>query len=79
MINQGEAVVLDDNREFLCFDKAELDGKQYLFLISVEESNEICFAEQALVDGEAQLRVIGNKEEKIKLAKILQQKAEANS
>ena len=44
-MKQGDAIALENNREYLCFDTAELDGKHYVFLISVEEPTDICFAE----------------------------------
>ena len=79
MVNRGDCIMLENDREFLCFDGVELDGKQYLFLISVEEPTDICFAEQAMKDGEVQVRVIGNQEEKMKLAATLQHKVESNA
>ena len=78
MMKQGDAIALENKREYLCFDTAELDGKHYVFLISVEEPTDICFAEQVTENDETKIRIIGNREEKLKLAAILQEKAEAN-
>ena len=75
MINLNDGFVLDDGREYLCFSQIELDGKNYIYLITTEEPIEIRFAEQIDVDGETQIRVIGNRAEKLKLIQAFQAKA----
>lgn len=74
MIESGEAVVVDDV-EYLCFDTADIDGKQYLYLITTDEPNEIHFAEQIMEGDNLKVRIIGNLAEKQKLIKIMQEKA----
>ena len=77
MIELGEVILLDGEREFLCFEKMQLDGKEYLYLIATDESGEIQFAEQAVNNGEAQVRVIGNKELKNRMTAAFQAKYKA--
>ena len=74
MIESGEAVVVDDV-EYLCFDTADIDGKQYLYLITTDEPNEIQFAEQVTEGDNLKVRIIGNINEKQKLIKLMQEKA----
>ncbi|MBQ3296815.1 hypothetical protein IJH01_01630 [Candidatus Saccharibacteria bacterium] len=73
LLEVGEVVVLD-GRDFLCFERLELDGKDYLYLISTDDLADICFAEQMMVDGEPQIRTIGNKDTKLKLTAAFQAK-----
>ena len=77
MIDPGEGLTLDDGREYLCFERLKLDGKDYLYLITTDEPTEIRFAEQALVDNEPQIRLIGSRAEKLKLIEAL--KAESKN
>ena len=76
MINQGEIITLSNDNEYLCFDTTEMDGKHYIYLITTKEPTEVCFAEQAMVDGELDICLIGERKVKMKLASILQQKAQ---
>lgn len=78
MVNQGESVVIDD-QEYLCADTIELDGKQYLYLITATDSIEFCFAEQTIANGELQIRLIGNQPEKHKILTALQAKIEQST
>ena len=73
MIESGEAIVVD-GIEYLCFDKIELDNKQYLYLITTDEPNDVCFGEQIQDENELKVRIIGNKAEKQKLIKAMQDK-----
>lgn len=76
MIDLGESVLLD-GKEYLCFERMDLDGKNYLYLIATDESGEIQFAEQAVIDNEPQIRTIGNKELKNRLTAAFQAKYKA--
>ena len=76
MVEIGECIVLND-REYLCFNKAELDGEEYIYLTTVEEPTSVFFARQAIKDGQLQIQIIGNRDQKLKLATILQEKAAA--
>lgn len=73
MLDLGEIVTLDNNKEFMCFERVQLDGKDFLYLIAADDSGEICFAEQAMIDGEPQIRTIGNKEDKNRLTALFQE------
>lgn len=72
MIDASEGLTLDDGREYLCFERLKLDNKDYLYLITTDEPTEIRFAEQALINDEPQIRLIGARAEKLKLIKALQ-------
>ena len=74
LLEVGEVVLLNGNQEFLCFERLELDGKDYLYLIATNDSADICFAEQMIVDGEPKIRTIGNKDTKLKLTAAFQAK-----
>ena len=74
MVESGEAVVVNDI-EYLCFDTTDLDNKHYLYLITTDEPNEIFFAEQIMEGDDLKVRIIGNKAEKTKLIKKMQEKA----
>ena len=76
MVEIGECIILEE-REYLCFNQAELDGQSYIFLVTAEEPTEIRFAKQAVIDGKLQIQVIGNRAEKLKLAAILQEQTAA--
>lgn len=66
-LKYGETVVLEDGKEYTCFANLEDNGKEYVFLISNSKPVEVRFAEQRLVSGELQIKIILNKELKIYL------------
>ena len=65
VIEKGEIITLDNNKEYLCFGRAVADNqKKYLYLMSTSEPIEIRFAEEMIDESGVQVRVIGSKEEK---------------
>ena len=79
MVDSGQTILLDGTREFLCFERIELDGRDFLYLVATDESGEIEFAEQAIIEGEPQVWTIGNKELKNRLTAAFQAKYKAAS
>lgn len=75
MINQGESVIID-GQEYFCADTIELDGKQYLYIVTATDSLEFCFAEQSMLNNELQIRIVGDHAEKDKILTALQAKIE---
>ena len=71
MIEPGEGVTLD-GIEYLCVDTIKLDGKDYVYLTTVEEPLTICFAEQKMQENELQIHEISAKTEKVKLFEAFQ-------
>ena len=70
MVNQGESITID-GQEYLCADKIALDGKQYLYLVTASDSIEFCFAEPVEINGQPQVRIIGDPTEKRKILAAL--------
>ena len=73
MVESGEAVDID-GIEYLCFGTADVDEKHYLYLITTNEPNEVFFGEQVIKGDDLQIRIIGNRAEKQKLIKLMQEK-----
>ena len=74
MLEPGEGVTLDDGREYVCAECIEQDGKNYVYLGTLEEPTTVCFAEQAMVDDRLRIRVVSEKEEKLKVFAAFQAK-----
>ena len=73
MIEQGEAVTLSNGREYLCFNTAEEDGKNYIYLMTMDDPIEIRFAEQSILEnGEHDVRMIQDQDEKIHVLELFQ-------
>ena len=74
MIQEGEAVTLSNGREYICFSTAEENGKNYAYLMTMEKPIEIRFAEQTMQDdGQLDVRMIQDREEKVRLLRLFQQ------
>lgn len=78
MIGAGEAITLNDGRDYLCADTIQLDDKNYLYLITVSEPVEVCFAEQITTGDNPQIRVVTAREEKARIFTVLQDKIQAS-
>lgn len=76
MVNQGESIIID-GQEYLCADQITLDGKQYLYLVTASDSIEFCFTEPIEIDGQPQVRIIGDPAEKRQILAAIQAKDEA--
>ena len=73
-IKYGETIVLEDGKEYSCFANIDYQDKDYIFLISDQNSLEIKFAEQKLIDGEFQIQFVTSKELKHQLLKKFEEK-----
>lgn len=70
----GETAVLEDGREYNCFANLKDNGKEYVFLISNFKPLEVKFAEQRVVAGDLQIKIISDQELKIHLLNCFQEK-----
>lgn len=68
----GEVALLEDGKGFICCSRVEDGGIDYLYLMSNFKPLEIRFAKQEIVNGEIQLTIIGDTNEKIKLLNLFQ-------
>ena len=59
-LNCGESVVLDNNKEYLCFKNITVDNHDYVYLITMNKPAEVAFAEQKLVDDNLTLEIIND-------------------
>lgn len=75
----GEVAVLDDGREFICFDCLEEDGVNYAYLISNFKPLEVKFVIQNQSDSGLELEVINEKDKKEYLYKVFQEKSAKKS
>lgn len=73
-IDMGEGVVLENGKEYVCFSRIVEGENDYVYLISNFKPVEIRFAKQIEKNGEVELTIIGNKEEKKKIYELFQQK-----
>ncbi len=79
MIEPGEGIILEDGQEYLCLEKIEFEGKNYVYLTTIEEPYSICFGEEVIIDNEPQIIIIGEKETKLKLLPLFQEKIKNNN
>ncbi len=70
----GETAVLENNKEFICFSRIQENGNDYIYLISNYKPLEIKFAKQNIVNGELELTIIENQEEKEYVYNLFQEK-----
>ena len=54
-IEKGEVVTFEDDKEFLCYKKVQLDGENYACLITTEEPIRIVVTREEEKDGEITL------------------------
>ena len=71
----GEIAILDDGREFICFDCCEEEGINYAYLISNFKPLEVKFVIQKQSNEGLELEVIKEKAKKEYLYKIFQEKS----
>lgn len=72
-IQKGEFVTLSNNKEYLCCATASENDVDYVYLMSNFKPLEIRFARQKVVDGQVEVTIIGNPEEKQKVLKLFQE------
>ena len=65
--NKGDLIILENDKEYVCFEKITFEGIEYLYLMSNFKPLEIRFAK---VIGENEIEIIYNQEEKEKVFKL---------
>ena len=70
----GETAVLEDGRQYTCFANLKYQEKDYVFLISEFKPLQIRLAEQKIIDGDLQIKIVVDKELKYNLLNILKQR-----
>jgi len=71
-IEKGELITLDNNKEYLCFSTLSNEGVDYIYLMSNFKPLEIKFAKQQEVNGQIEVTIINQQEEKQKVLKLFQ-------
>lgn len=74
MIETGEIITLDNNKEYICFSTLEHEGKHYLYLISNFKPLEIRFGIQTVENNEINIEIINEQQEKQKVLSLFQNK-----
>lgn len=67
MIEKGEIITLENGKEYICYSVIESSGNSYVYLISNFKPLEIRFGIQRLINGNIQIEIVNNPEEKKKL------------
>ena len=71
-VQVGEVVLLDDNKEYICFAKKEWNGSAYDYLVSNFKPLEVFFAKESFVHNEIELDIVTDGFEKETLLKLFQ-------
>ena len=69
--DKGDLIILENGKEYVCFDKIMSEGIDYLYLMSNFKPLEIRFAK---VINEDEIEIIYNQEEKEKILKLFENK-----
>ena len=72
MIEKGEIIKLEDDKEYICIDNIENDATNYIYLVSNFKPLEIRFAKQ--INNNEEIEIINNNEEKHKVLDLFQKK-----
>lgn len=76
MIEQGQIVLLEDNKEYICVQNIIKDNENFLYLVSNFKPLEVRFAKQIQNSNDFSLEIINNKDQKIELLKLFQNNSE---
>lgn len=71
-IVEGEIITLSNNKEYICLKTLTDNDIDYIYLMSNFKPLEINFARQNIVNGEIEITVINNQQEKERLLKLFQ-------
>lgn len=71
-IEVGEAITLDNNKEYICVDTIIYNGNDYLYLISNFKPVEVMFAKEEIINGEIEITEIEEQNLKLKLLELFQ-------
>lgn len=68
----GDIAVLNNGKEYICFNELTLNNLNYVYLVSNFKPLEVFFAKENLMaNGEIELAIVENKEEKEMLFNLL--------
>lgn len=67
MIEKGELITLSNGKEYVCYYTIQDNGNNYVYLISNFKPLEIRFGIQRYIDGNIQIEIINEPEEKQKV------------
>lgn len=70
----GETAVLEDGKEYVCFCELEDNGNSYVYLVTASKPVEVCFARQRLENGNLELDLISDQNEKERLLALFQER-----
>ena len=70
-LTEGEIIVLNNNKEYICITTINQNNKNYLLLMSNFKPLEIKFAEQYTKDNNIEVRIINNQAEKAEIMEAL--------
>lgn len=73
-IEEGEIITLSNNKEYICVSALNDSGTDYVYLMSNFKPLEVKFAKQKEENGEIQITIINNSEEKQKVLSLFQNK-----
>ena len=63
-IEKGEIIKLSNDKEYICCATTNDNGIDYVYLMSNFKPLEIKFAKQRIVEGEIEITIVNNHEEK---------------
>lgn len=63
----GEVIELDGDKEYIVLQAQNIDGIDYLYLVSNFKPLDVKFAKQEIINNEVQVTFVGDQEEKIKV------------
>lgn len=70
----GEIAVLENGKEYICFSQLEENGVDYVYLLSNFKPLDIKFARQSISNGNLELTIIEDQEEKQHVYELFQNK-----
>ena len=77
MIEQGELITLDNQKEYICFQVMKADGETYLYLLSNFKPLEIRFVRVISLGDSMELEIINDQKQKQKLLTLFQMDGKA--
>lgn len=73
-IGVGELITLSNNKEYICFDTITYNGIDYVYLMSNFKPLEIKFGVQVISNGQINIKIINNQNEKQMVLKLFEHK-----
>ena len=67
-------IMLENNKEYLVIDKIEVDGKYFVYLSNIDDSEDFCARKEIEVDDKKILVGLDNKEEADLALKVFSEK-----